>query len=334
MNKNYGDEFAAALAEAKTAEEIKNLLMVIMAQPEYEAIAQRYRVLKMLQQGASYTEIVAETEAAAIMISRIDSTMAQNEYRMNMKNKEKYASFASVYDELMEDAEYEKRAEYTERIFDMMNVKPKLMLDLACGTGTMTKLFAEKGYDMIGVDLSVDMLDIAKSKSEGLNILYLNQPMEEFELYGTVDAVVCMLDSLNYVLDYEDVVKTFKLVKNYLNPGGVFVFDVNTNYKLEKVLAGNVFCGESDNAYYTWENYYDKEEKICEFKLEFFIKDGEKYSRHSETHYERGYSAAELKKAIKESGLTLEGVYDDMTFEPENRKSERLYFVCTAEKEV
>lgn len=327
MNKDYKYDFSAALAEAKTADEIKNLLMVIMAKPEYDAIEQRYNVLKMLSEGAGYTEIVAKTGAAAIMISRIDSTMIQNDYHVN--THEKYVSFAAVYDELMEDAEYEKRIEYIEEIFDKTGVKPKLMLDLACGTGTATKMFAEKGYDMIGVDLSVDMLDVAKSKSDGLNILYLNQPMESFELYGTVDAVVCMLDSINYILDFENLVKTFKLVKNYLNPGGVFVFDINTKYKLENVLAGNVFCGESDNAYYTWENYYDKEENICEFILEFFIKDGEKYSRRTETHYERGYSVAELKKAIEESGLTLAGVYDDMSFEPENRKSERLYFVCT-----
>lgn len=329
MKNNYEDRFAAALAEAETSEEIKNLLMVIMAKQEYDAIEQRYNVLEMLANGASYTEIVAKTGSASIMISRIDSTMVQNEYRLKTKNHEKYTSFADVYDELMEDAEYEKRVEYVEEIFNRMGIKPELMLDLACGTGTVTKLFAEKGYDMIGIDLSTDMLDAAKAKSEGLNILYLNQPMEEFELYGTVDAIVCMLDSINYILDYENLVKTFKLVKNYLNPGGVFVFDVNTRYKLENILAGNVFCGESDNAYYTWENYYDKEEKICEFKLEFFIKDGEKYNRHSEIHYERGYSVTELKKAVKESGLTLSGVFDDMSFEPEKRKSERLYFVCT-----
>ncbi len=329
MNTHYEDDLAAALAQSSTADEIKNLLMVIMAKPEYDAIEQRYEVLKMLQDGASYTEIVAKTGSPSIMVSRIDSTMAQNEYRLKLKNKEKYASFAAVYDELMTDAEYEKRVGYIEKIFEQLDIKPKLMLDLACGTGTATKIFAEKGYDMIGVDLSVDMLDAAKEKSEGLNILYLNQPMEEFELYGTVDAVVCILDSINYLLDYENIVKTFKLVKNYLNPGGAFIFDVNTRYKLENVLAGNVFCGESDNAYYTWENYYDKEEKICEFKLEFFIKNGETYGRHSEIHYERGYSTAELKKALKESGLNLVGVYDDMSFEPENRKSERLYFVCT-----
>lgn len=329
MSKNHEDNFAAALAQADTAEKIKNLLMVIMAKPEYDAIEQRYEVLKMLQEGASYTEIVAKTGSPSIMISRIDSTMAQNEYRLNLKSKKNYAAFAAVYDELMTDAEYEKRVEYIEKIFEQLDIKPNLMLDLACGTGTATKLFAQKGHDMIGVDLSVDMLDAAKAKSEGLNILYLNQPMEEFELYGTVDAVVCMLDSINYLPDYENLVKTFKLVKNYLNPGGAFIFDINTRYKLENVLAGNVFCGESDNVYYTWENYYDKEEKICEFKLEFFIKNGEQYDRHSETHYERGYSTAEIKKALKETGLKLVGVYDDMSFEPENRKSERLYFVCT-----
>lgn len=329
MNKYYEDEFAAALADAETTEEVKDLLMVIMAKPEYDAIAQRYQILKMLQDGAKYTEIVAKTGAASIMVSRIDSTMTQNEYRLSRKNNGKYASFASVYDELMTDAQYEKRVAYVEKIFETMNVKPKLMLDLACGTGTMTTLFAQDGYDMIGVDLSVDMLNVAREKSKDFNVLYINQPMENFELYGTVDAVVCMLDSINYLVEYDDLVKTFKLVKNYLDPNGVFVFDINTRYKFENVLAGNCFCGESRNSYYTWENCYDPEEKICEFRLEFFIKSGEKYNRYTETHYERGYTQTELKKAIKEAGLKLEAVYDDMTFDPATRTSERLYFVCT-----
>lgn len=330
MDKKYNDGFAYALAKAATPEEVKNLLMVIMAQSEYEAIEQRYNVLELLSEGANYTEIVAKTGASSIMISRIDSTMSQNCYDAGVKEDAvKYGYFADIYDGLTEDVEYERRVNYIEKIFEKLGVKPELMADLACGTGTATKMFAERGYDMIGIDLSVQMLDKAREKSEGLDILYLNQPMEEFELYGTVDAIVCMLDSINYITEYEDLVQVFSLVNNYLNPGGVFVFDINTKYKLENVLAGNTFCEENGDVFYTWENYYDPEEKICEFCLNFFVKDGDSYIRQNETHYEKAYTTAEIKKALKKAGLTLNAVYDDLSFEPEKRNSERLYFVVT-----
>ncbi|NLD49455.1 MAG: class I SAM-dependent methyltransferase, partial [Clostridiaceae bacterium] len=183
-----------------------------------------------------------------------------------------YSGFAYIYDKLMYDIDYKKWAGYIEDIFKENGIKPSLVLDLGCGTGSFCLEMASRGYDMIGIDSSEDMLGCAAQKSAGVkNILYLKQDMTNFELYGTVDCIVCLLDSINYVLYKKDLKRLLKLVHNYLNHGGLFIFDINTPYKFENVFMENVYYDISDEITYIWQNNFDKRKRICEFDLTFFI---------------------------------------------------------------
>ncbi len=240
-----------------------------------------------------------------------------------------YSGFAYIYDQLTQDVNYEIWVEYIESIFCRYNAKPNLILELACGTGNISTRMAQRGYDMIGVDLSEDMLNVAISKAheEALDILYLNQDMRNFELYGTVDAVVCLLDSINYITNKQDLIQTFKLINNYLNPGGLLILDINTEYKLREVLGNNTFVVEEDNVFYVWENHYNEAHKICDFYLTFFIKEDTKYERIDECHKEKVYEIAEIKDSLKEAGLNCLAVYDDLSFDRPNDKSERIFFI-------
>ncbi|MCI1960227.1 MAG: class I SAM-dependent methyltransferase [Clostridia bacterium] len=246
---------------------------------------------------------------------------------------ERYNGFASVYDIFMDNVDYDGWTGYIEKIIGKYyNSKPKLIAELGCGTGNVTERLAEKGYDMIGIDISEQMLSIAKMKAEksGKDILYLCQDMTEFELYGTVDVILCLCDSLNYLTEYGDLKKVFSLVNNYLEPNGIFVFDVNTEYKFKEIYGCNSFGSSTDNAAYVWQNYYDEEEKINEYYVDFFIKvnNSEKYSRRNECHYEKAYSLEEIKAALKESGLAFVDSFDAFTFEPPHPESERICIVA------
>ena len=242
-----------------------------------------------------------------------------------------YTNFAYIYDKLMYDVDYSKWADYVEKIFAKYKKKPSLVLDLGCGTGNFSIEMAKRGYDMIGVDISEDMLSCAKDKSleASVDILYLNQDMCDFELYGTVDAIVCLMDSVNYVTDKRNLKKVFKLVKNYLNPEGLFIFDINTAYKFGKVLSNNFFYDIGEDVTYIWDNKFDKRRHLCEFELTFFIKDGdEKYFRHDENHIERAYTHDEIKEIIEEAQLNLLNVYDELKFSPPREDSERVFYIC------
>jgi len=241
-----------------------------------------------------------------------------------------YENFAYIYDSLMYDINYDKWADYIESVFNKYNNKPNMILDLGCGTGSLCIKLAHRGYDMTGVDLSADMLSCARDKAVGedVDILFLNQDMREFELYGTVDCILCMMDSLNYVTSIEGVIKTLKLVKNYLNPGGLFIFDINTRYKFEEVLDGNVFYDVGDDVSYIWENEFIKDDEICEFDITFFVKEGELFRKYDEYHEERSYMEEELKEAIKDVGLTCIDTFHEFTFDKPKDKSERIFFVC------
>ncbi|MCL2353770.1 MAG: class I SAM-dependent methyltransferase [Defluviitaleaceae bacterium] len=246
-----------------------------------------------------------------------------------------YTRFAHVYDALI-DAPYEMWANHIERLWKRFDAKPTLVLDLACGTGNMSAILSTRGYDMIGVDISEDMLGVAKQKSP--HILFLNQDMREFELYGTVDAIICICDSINYILEDEELVDVFKLVKNYLNPNGLFVFDINTLHKYKNVLADNNFSDVDEKSAYIWENFYDELECINEYQATFFIEDENgKYARHEEVHTQRAYSFEEIEEALKQAGLTYLGKFDepfedDEDLKPPKKESERVFFVAKAVK--
>jgi SAM-dependent methyltransferase len=238
-----------------------------------------------------------------------------------------YQRFAYLYDELINDVNYEEWLDYYFKIFQRYGLKPKLGLDLGCGTGSLTTLFADKGIEMTGIDLSEDMLMVAREKAEGRDILYLNQDMCEFELYGTVDFIVSSLDCINYITDKRDLLKVMKLVNNYLDPGGLFIFDINTDYKLEHIIGNNTFILENDNTFCSWQNEYDKKRKICDFYLTFFSEEDGMYHRFDEEHSERAYSIDEIKAVIEGAGMKLLNVYDAMTFKKPTAKSERVFFV-------
>lgn len=241
-----------------------------------------------------------------------------------------YSSFAEVYDLFMDNVPYEEWSGYLIRILRSRGIEDGLVLDLGCGTGKMTRLLAKAGYDMIGVDSSSEMLDIAMEKETGdSGILYLNQDMREFELYGTVRAVVSICDSLNYITEEEDLQKVFSLVNNYLDPGGIFIFDLNTLYKYKEVLGETVICENRPEGSFIWENYYDEEERVNQYDLTLFIKDGDgRYSKYEETHFQRGYSVGQIRKWIEDAGMEFLACYgEDAEHEPQ-ADSERIYVVA------
>ena len=255
-----------------------------------------------------------------------------------MSGCEGYDAIARVYDLLNREIDYESWADFVESCFARyLTQKPELVLDLACGTGSMTRAMAGRGYDMIGVDGSDAMLGEAYEKSEGMGILYLLQDMRSFELYGTVGAVLCCLDSINYLLSEEDVKKTFLGVHNYLDPDGLFLFDVNTPYRFENVYGNQAYVLEDEDEngaiYCGWQNQYDEKSGICDFYLSLFEEqeDGG-YCRSDEHQQERCYSMERLRTLLSESGFeVLDVLGDDRASQP-NERTERWHFVARAIK--
>lgn len=244
---------------------------------------------------------------------------------------EAYTSFARVYDTFMDNIPYEEWAEYLTALLKEYNVTDGLVLDLGCGTGTMTELLASKGYDMIGADYSEDMLEIAMEKraESGYDILYLLQDMREFELYGTVRAVVSVCDSVNYITEEEDLEEVFRLVNNYLDPKGVFIFDFKTLYNYQTVLGDRTIAEKREECSFIWDNYYYEDEKINEYELTLFIQDeGDMYRKFEEIHYQRAYTLEDMIRLVKASGLEFVTAYDAFTKNAPNEKSERIYIVA------
>lgn len=239
-----------------------------------------------------------------------------------------YHDFAALYDALTTDIPYEKWADYIELLFQKFGVeKPKLVLELACGTGTMTALLADRGYDMVALDRSAEMLGVAAGKTQGKGVLLLEQDMTDFELYGTVDAVLCLLDSVNYVTEDEDLARMLHWVANYLEPGGLFVFDVNTPYKFDHVLGDNTFVYDDGKIFYTWENY--REGDLAYYDLTFFVEEEKgRYRRFEETHTERVYPPEKLQNALENAGLHTEAVLHELTLDAPKAETERVFFVA------
>ena len=188
------------------------------------------------------------------------------------------------------------------------------------------------GYDMIGVDYSIEMLELAWKKKEksGHDILYLNQDMREFELYGTVRAVISVCDSVNYILEDGGLTEVFRLVNNYLDPGGIFLFDFNTEYKYQEVLGVQVIAEDREDCSFIWDNYYDDAERINEYELTLFIREEESelYRKYQETHFQRAYTLEEMRQYIEESGLLYVTAYDAYTRQPPGERSERICVVA------
>ena len=242
-----------------------------------------------------------------------------------------YTSFARVYDTFMDNIPYEEWAVYLTGLLNEYGVNDGLIRDLGCGTGNITELLAKEGYDMIGVDNAEEMLEIAMEKREksGHDILYLLQDMREFELYGTVRAVVSVCDSVNYIDEEEDLTEVFRLVNNYLDPGGVFIFDFNTLYKYREILGDRTIAENREDCSFIWDNYYYEEERINEYELSIFIREKENlFRRYEETHFQRGYTLDEMIRMIKDSGLEFVTAYDAFTREAPKEDSERIYVIA------
>jgi len=257
-----------------------------------------------------------------------------------------YGAIARVYDRLNAEIDYAAWADFVEACFSRyLETKPELLLDLACGTGSMTMALRRRDYDMIGVDGSPDMLSVAyerAAENELSGILYLLQDMRSFELYGTVGAVTCCLDSINYLLDEQDVLATFKNVHNYLDPDGLFLFDVNSPYKFKHVYGDNAYVLEDEltdedggiqAVYCGWQNHYDEQTGVCTFDLSLFEEreDGG-YDRSDESQCERCYSQEELRKLLEQTGFELLGCFGDWDFSEPKDDCERYYFVARAKK--
>lgn len=248
-----------------------------------------------------------------------------------------YDAIARVYDKLNEDIDYKSWADFIEKCFDrQLQKRPEIVLDLACGTGRMTRELSRRGYDMIGVDGSADMLSEATAYG-GEGILYLCQDMRELELYGTVGAAVCCLDSVNYLLEEEDLRRVFSLTHNYLDPDGLFIFDVNTPKKFRTVYSDNAYILEDEDEngaiFCGWQNEFDEESGICDFYLTLFEEDEDgAYIRSDEHQRERCYSMEQLKDALEGAGMELIGVYSDFEFKAAEDTDERWYVVARAKK--
>ena len=244
-----------------------------------------------------------------------------------------YEAFAWVYDLFMDNVPYDEWEEYLTELLAERGITDGIVLDLACGTGVMTERFARRGFDMIGVDASAEMLDKALEKRDesGSDILYLQQDMTSFELYGTVRAVLCLCDSVNYLLTEEELLQTFRLVNNYLDPGGCFIFDMNTVAKYRDQLGGRTFAENRDEGSFIWENEYDEETGINTYDLTLYIACDEEdslFERSEEVHRQRAYPISTVARLLEEAGLTLEKVYGDASREPGTEACERVFFVA------
>lgn len=244
-----------------------------------------------------------------------------------------YTSFASVYDLFMDNVPYEQWSGYLVSLLQEYGIEDGLVLDLGCGTGSLTEQLAKKGYDMIGVDNSSDMLEIAMDKkaASGLDILYLMQDMRDFELYGTVKAVVSICDSMNYILSEDELTTVFRLVNNYLDPGGIFIFDLNTIYKYS--LMGDATIAENrEEGSFIWENSYYEEDRMNEYDLTLFIgQESGLYEKFEETHYQKAYELETVKQLLADAGMEYICAYDAFTREQPRDDSERIY-VAAREK--
>ncbi len=260
-----------------------------------------------------------------------------------------YSDFADVYDIFMEDTPYEAWADYIAELIaeygvskpyaegtsasdaEALDQERNLVVELGCGTGSFTEELAARGYDMVGIDNSWEMLDVAREKQieSGLQILYLEQDMRELDLYCTAGTIVSVCDSINYVTDEQELEKTFRLVNNFLFPGGLFLFDFNTEYKYRDVIGNRTIAESREECSFIWENWYHQDTRINEYDVTFFkqVKD-DLFRRSSETHFQRGYTVEEMDRIVRAAGLMPIRVIDADTHREVTENSERVYFLA------
>lgn len=237
-----------------------------------------------------------------------------------------YSVFAQYYDVLTGNVDYPGRAAYFLSLLDRVGHRPVLALDLACGTGSLTLELHRRGLDIYGVDASVEMLSIAREKSAaaGADILFLCQPMQELDLYGTVDTVFCALDSLNHLAGPEELQRALDKVSFFMDPGGWFLFDVNTPYKHQSVLGDNTFVYDLPRVYCVWQNRFSPEDFRVDIRLDFFEREGRVYRRRIQRFSERAYPEERLRAMLAQAGFGKVLIFDEMSFDPPRPDSQRL----------
>ena len=341
-------ELYSAILKLQTVEECYDFFTDLCTFSELKAMEQRFELAKLLNDGLIYNDILEKTGASSATISRVNRSLnyGMGAYRIifdRMKEDEQkqqeepgvsaYESLAACYDELTYDIPYEKTLTFFERLCAREHVQPHSVLDLACGTGSLSLLLARRGYRVIGADLSSDMLAEAEQKAQALpenRPFFICQPMQRLRLAEPVDAVICALDSLNYVTKPADCRKTFRRVYDALTPGGLFVFDINTPAKL-RGLDGQVFLDETDDTYCVWRTEYDEKKRLCYYGMDIFRLEGEHWQRSFEEHIEYAYEPAELQQWLAEAGFTRIRSYGDRVLRAPKEAEQRIYF--SAKKE-
>ena len=244
-----------------------------------------------------------------------------------------YSAFAYFYDRLTENISYKARAEYFDRLISLHGGKKGILLDLACGTGSLSEEMARLGYDVIGTDASEEMLSCAMDKKfeSGLPIQYLCQDMTKLDMFGTIDVTLCVLDSLNHLGSLDDIRKTFDRVSLFCEPGGLFIFDVNTPYKHRNILGNNTFVYDLEDVYCVWQNSFNDSSPDCrvDISLDIFEKnESGLFTRYTDELSEIAFPREIIEQALADSGMTLEAVYDFDSLEPPRNDSEKLVFAA------
>ena len=243
-----------------------------------------------------------------------------------------YETFAFYYDSLTQNVNYDERAEYFDRLIQtFLHSSGNVLLDLACGTGTMSEKMTKRGYDVIGVDYSDSMLNQALEKKleKGLSIQYVMQDMRELELFGNIRAVVSVCDSMNYIMEPEDLKKVFGLVKEYLAENGVFIFDLNTVHKYRDLMGECTISENREESSFIWENYFYEDEMVNEYDLTLFIREkNDLYRKYEELHYQKAYELEQVKTLLQQAGMEFMAAYDAFTHDPVTAESERMYIIA------
>ena len=241
-----------------------------------------------------------------------------------------YSVFADYYDALTGNVDYPRRAAYFLDLLDRVGHTPTLALDLACGTGSLTLELLRRGVDVYGVDASPEMLSLARSKcaDAGFDVLFLCQKMQSLDLYGTVDTVFCSLDSLNHLENREELAKALGKVSFFMDPGGWFLFDMNTPYKHRQVLGDRTFVYDLDTVYCVWQNSYRPKEERVRIQLDLFERDGRSYIRRTQRFAETAYSLEDTLSLLGQAGFERVEVFDELTFDPPRPDSQRLMFAA------
>lgn len=240
-----------------------------------------------------------------------------------------YTDFSKFYDLLTNDVDYFRRTDYLLNLFEKFENRPTLLLDLACGTGGFSTEFAKRGIETIGVDISAEMLSVAKekAKNENLDVLFLCQDATELDLFGTVDGAICCLDSLNHITDYRDFKKAISRVSLFLEKDKLFIFDLNTEFKHKEILSNNTFVIEDESVYCVWQNLYDDKRKQSDICLDFFEEKNGTYHRYSEEFSERYYDDGKVRKALSDANLEVLAVYEELTEKKPRKNTQRVVYV-------